>query len=532
MEAYTIILVDDEEEIREGIRKKIDWQSYGFTVVAGAENGEEALELAEKLRPDVVITDIMMPFMDGLDLVENLKKILPSTKVIIFSGFDDLEYAHRAIKLNVFEYALKPVNVTDMGKVLVRLKQQLDQEYESKRDLEILRQHYVESLPVIREQILSGLVEGRIGKEQFERNCAMTGIDIDAKGYTVALLKIDSDIKKLDLFKNHDDALIPIIVKQVADEVMEKFCKCTSFLYEDKIALIASMMSKNDIYQLILGLQEVCDEGKRIYNLILTAGIGLFCENPMDIRYARKEALSALDYSVSIGTGKAIYIGDVEPDSNIFLQFHGPDERAVISAIKMGNDEEIQELLSDIFLKLKQAMASLEQYRTYMMEIKIELIRLIQTYSLPLSEIMEDEGREGMESLMSLQDMENWATQKCLKISHLIRAERVNSSSMLIERAKQYVQERYSDNELTVEMLSQEFHVSPTYFSTLFKRITGSSFVPYLTNIRLEKAVELLNTTDDKSYMIAEKIGYSDPNYFSYVFKKKYGVSPSKFRNS
>ena len=121
---YTVILVDDEGEIREGIINKIKWNDLGFEVVGSAENGKETLELVEKLNPDVVMTDIMMPFMDGLELGEELAEKYPLTKIIIFSGFDDLEYAHKAIKLNVVEYILKPVNSNDMTETLIKLKKQ------------------------------------------------------------------------------------------------------------------------------------------------------------------------------------------------------------------------------------------------------------------------------------------------------------------------------------------------------------------------------------------------------------------------
>ena len=149
MALYRVLLVDDEEEIREGIIKKIDWESLGYTIAGDAENGLEALEKAEHLHPDVVITDIKMPFMNGLELGERLSVVMPSTKLIIFSGFDDFEYAQKAIKLNVAEYVLKPVNASELMETLKKLKQKLDREFDEKRDVEMLRRNYTDSLPVM-----------------------------------------------------------------------------------------------------------------------------------------------------------------------------------------------------------------------------------------------------------------------------------------------------------------------------------------------------------------------------------------------
>ena len=135
MDFYKVMVVDDEDEIRLGIIKKINWEALGFKVVGDGENGKDALEKAEKLQPDIVLTDIKMPFMDGLELVEKLGKVMPSTRVVIFSGADDFEYAHKAIKLNVVEYILKPINSSELTEVLKRLKDKLDKDYEEKRNL-------------------------------------------------------------------------------------------------------------------------------------------------------------------------------------------------------------------------------------------------------------------------------------------------------------------------------------------------------------------------------------------------------------
>ena len=158
MSLYRIMLVDDEEEVRKAMIRKMDWESLGFTVVGDAENGQDALEKIEQLEPDVVMTDIRMPYMDGLTLTARIREKYPSIKILIFSGYDDFEYAKQAIKLKVTEYILKPVNGEELASILNRIRISLDEEIEQRRNLSALQESYQGSLPILRELFLNDLV--------------------------------------------------------------------------------------------------------------------------------------------------------------------------------------------------------------------------------------------------------------------------------------------------------------------------------------------------------------------------------------
>ena len=162
MEAYRVLLVDDEEELRAGIRRKIDWDSLGFSLCGEAGNGQDALELAEHLNPDVVLTDIKMPFMDGLELCRRLKEQLPAVRLIVFSGFDDFEYARQAIGMNVFEYLLKPINALELSQVLARLHADMDTQRAEQQDVQALRQRYEDSLPLLRGLFYARVLDGQL----------------------------------------------------------------------------------------------------------------------------------------------------------------------------------------------------------------------------------------------------------------------------------------------------------------------------------------------------------------------------------
>lgn len=538
MNLYRIMIVDDEEEIRLGIIKKINWEANGFIVVADAENGQEALEKAEKYQPDVIMTDIKMPFMDGLELGKKLVELMPSTKIIVFSGCDDFEYAHRAIKINVVEYVLKPINSIELIEVLKRLKLQLDKEYEDKRNLETLYKHYVESLPVIREQFLVGVLEGRISDSQWNEQAENLGIDFKYDYLSVALLRADGILALENEIDNQaiqkEPTLVPISIKKIVDENMDKYSKFISLIYSDMVVIIGNFSNKEDILSFIKGINEICKIYERIMNLTISAGIGYTYTNPSNIRFSYRSAQSALDYRFILGTGKAIYIDDVEPDNSIQLQLDELEERSMLNAIKISSEEEITIAIENLFKKFKDLLLPFNQYRIYLMEIMTSILKLVQTYNLDVEEIFgENFNCYGyLEAFDSINEVQKWITCKAIKINDYIKKERINSSMLLVEKAKQYIKENYMNYDVSVEILCSKLHVSPTYFSTIFKKETGESFVNYLTTIRLEEAVKLLNTTDDKTYIIAEKVGYPEANYFSYVFKKKFGVSPSKYRKN
>lgn len=538
MNLYRIMIVDDEEEIRLGIIKKIDWEANGFIVVGDAENGQDALEKAEKLQPDVIMTDIKMPFMDGLELGKKLVELMPSTKIIVFSGCDDFEYAHKAIKINVVEYVLKPINSAELIEVLVRLKEQLDREYNEKRNLETLYKHYIKSLPVIREQFLVGAIEGRINEEQWHEQMEELGIEFKYKHLTVGIIQADGTLsfeENLNSFSGQkESALTPISIKKIVDENMGKYCKFISFIYSGMVIVMGNFEKKEDILLFIKGINEVCKVYKRIMSLTISAGIGYVYSNPSQIRFSYRTAQNALDYRFILGAGKAIYIDDVEPDNSIQLQLDEKEERSMLNAIKISSEDEISEAIDSLFKKTEDLLLPFNQYRIYLMEIMTSLLKLVQTYAFDIEEIFGENfnAYSYLESFNSIHEVKKWIIEKAIRINSYIKRERINSSMMLIEKAKQYIKENYSDYDISVEKLCSKLHVSPTYFSTMFKKETGTSFVNYLTATRLEEAVKLLNTTDDKTYMIAEKVGYPEANYFSYVFKKQFGVSPSKYRKN
>lgn len=542
MDLYRIILVDDEAEVRESIIKKINWQEAGFQVVGDAENGEEALELVSQLEPDVVLSDIKMPYMDGLTLAERIKQKYPSIKMVIFSGFDEFEYAKKAIQLNIIEYILKPVNVEELTGILKKIKKNLDEEIAQKRNVELLRENYKKSLPIIREQFLNELIRRKVSAETITDRMREYEINLlAAKKWVVAAVNIETPEagEEGSLSLHQERELIPISVRQMIKQAAGRYCRCVTFTssWDMELVLISAIDENNSQTGLIDVLGDLCKEIKRVLKVPVTIGIGQSCTALTGIPGAYQSAREAVGYKTAVGTGTTIYIHDMEPVTTGKLLWESGEEARLFSAIKFGPPDKIEQTVRDILDHMEEVKVHASQHQAYMLSVTNSVIQLMQQYDLELNTVMgagigaaPSPDASAFWSGMKKEDFGPWLRSAALGMNKLISQEREDSRKRLIEQAKEYISENYTDPELSVEKICRHLHMSPAYFSTIFKKETGQAYISYLTDMRLNKAVELLTGTADKTYVIAAKVGYQEQNYFSYVFKKKFGISPTKYR--
>lgn len=524
MEEYRVLLADDEEEIRSGISRKIDWTSLGFRLVGEAGNGEEALELADQLRPDVVLTDIKMPFLDGLELCRRLRVSQPGARLVVFSGFDDFEYARQAMSLGVSEYILKPINAQELRQVLEKLRDQLDRQRLERRDMETLRRRYEESLPVLRELFYTRLLSGQLRPEQVQDRAARYEIDLPPGLWTAALVHVDGD-------EGERDELLLLSVQSFLEKHFALAgCAARVVLYGDMAALLVHLDREDRLYPLLEELERLSRLSQSYLGFRLTTGVGLVCRGPEELDRSAEGARSALDYRVLAGGGRVIYIGDLEPQSAADPSFEEEDQRALSAAVKMGTREQAEAVIRELMERLRRA--PLSKCDLFLLEVVTCLVRLTRSGGLPVEEVFGQgfTGAVSVSDFSSLEELGDWLAERCGRLHDLLGRRRSDSAWQMVERAKDYIAGHYTDEQLSVEALCAHIHLSPTYFSTLFKREVGMSFTAYVTQVRMEEAARLLRETDEKTYRIAEATGYSDPNYFSYVFKRHYGLSPSKFR--
>lgn len=530
MELYNILLVDDETDVLEAMKKKIDWEALGFCLAGTAENGQEALEMAEQLHVDVVMTDIKMPYMDGLTLCKKLKENYRNIKVVIYSGFDDFEFAREAVHLEAEEYLLKPISSKDMENVFGKIKKKLDEEFNQHRNVNKLYEYYRKSLPAMQEQFVMGVLEGKITGERLKNMMEMYELDLNAPYYVVVNLYAEAAVKEQS---EKTAQLLNFSLRDMAEEYLKEKMSFYCINYLDEVIFIFMLQEDKEIENVLYHVDQICKMGSRVLDVQVTGAVGQPCNSLDTLLSSYQEAKTAMEYRTILGGSQVLYIKDIEPNPQDSVAFMEYDFQNLVRAVKIGDRKETDEAIQSFMDSLRNGCITPNQYQLICMELSTELMKIGRSYKLRTKQIFgagEHIPWQELYKHLSVDELESWLREICNNLRHTLRHERSDSTIRLTEQAKAYIGEHYKENDLSVETLCHQLNVSAAYFSTIFKKEVGLSFVAYLTKIRLEHAVELLRTTEDKTYVIAEAVGYTEPNYFSYVFKKQYGISPSKYR--
>ncbi|MDO5411665.1 MAG: response regulator [Lachnospiraceae bacterium] len=528
MDRYTVLLVDDEEEVIQVIMKKINWEGLGFSVIGYANNGIKALEMVEEFQPDVVMTDIKMPYMNGMELSGHIKADFPATKILIFTGFDEFEYAKEAVHLEVEEYILKPVNSIELTNVFTQLKIKLDQEFNEKRNVEILQKYYMESLPLLQINFYSTLIEGRI--QEHELSKYLSDYQLSFEGPFFCCLVIHTAAGK-DA-KNMNPLLLSTSVQKQADEHLGEKWRAKCFAYLGNTILITQLNHENDVSDLTDECDHFCRYMHRIIGADVTVGIGPVCKNILSLSQSYISAREAVSYRVIYGSCRAINMKEIAPqEMSSSDSMNDADFSRLFKMIRMGSAEDITEAVNVCLNHISFPVKSLQQYHIAVMELVSALYRFSINNDISLDDFSGDmKNLYGTLLDMDQESLQAWLTDISFSFHEKLISARSKSTQSFVLKAKEYVHNNYSDEELSLDHVCDALGLSNSYFSTIFKKETGMSFIGYLTDYRMKRAARLLIETNEKSYIIAQSVGYSDPNYFSYVFKRNFGTAPSKYR--
>ncbi|OKP84525.1 response regulator [Paenibacillus sp. P32E] len=544
---YKLILAEDEEDVREGIIAQIDWEHYGFEVVDQAENGREAADSIDRLLPDVVVTDIQMPFMNGLQLAEWIRSRHPNTKIIILTGYDEFEYAQKAIKLQIDEYILKPFSAQELIDVLLKVRVTIEAEIAEKENVFVLSEHYRKSLPVLREQFLSSLVSRRLPAAEIAEKSAEYGIELSGARFQASVIRVDyireggeetvATKRPVSLRDTGERNLQLFAVLNIAEEICQKHGFGKVFIYRDDVVLLSVSEDRDEAVitsRTYAILEEIRQNVQRFLKLTVTAGSGTACHSPALLSHSFNDALQALDYRLILGNNRVIWIEDVESRVGRMLAYDELTQQSLIRTIKLGTLQELREVVDELFGGLDAALVSTQEYQIFLLEIITTILRVAKESGSEMS----DFNGLGFSSLTEIQKFNNmgeareWIIGVCSRLMDSIASERQSSYKQLIDQAKDYIRSHYEESDISIGRVCQHLHISTGYFSSIFKKEMKMTFVSYLLQIRLEAAKELLRSTELKAFEIAERIGFADPNYFSFCFRKKYGQSPKEYKNS
>lgn len=532
MDKYKVVLADDEAEVLNSIRRNISWDELGFEIVGALFNGKDVMELLETQEADLLITDIRMPFMDGMDLLKHVRKKYPQMKLVIISGYDDFNYAKEAMTYDVTDYILKPINASELEEALKKIKNILDQVMEEKKNIHILERQYIANLPIIRENLLNRIISGNIQEENLEEeldNCAV-GI-ARARFWTVALIQIER-IESRDGEEPMERQLGDVYIRSL---IKEKCISCHAYAAFYNLmgeCVIFGMKEKEQMEQILFSLNEMAKESRRVMGVHLAIGVGKVKERLLECKESFEEAREALLYRKMTGDGNVIYMEDIDTTQSDGISLDRNMVDDLVTSIKFGKEENILNVLKQIKKQILQGTMRKSDYQAYCIQILNALVMLMQQQGIEAESIFGG-APDYLNILIHYDQPEkflSWMEESSLKIGQACEGQRDSKEKTIVEVAQEHIQQEYQDPEISLEQVSAKVGLTPTYFSSLFKKETGESFVEYLTGMRMKEAMRRLRDTDEKIYVIAEQTGYPDAGYFSHVFKKRFGFSPIQYR--
>lgn len=531
---YSIIIVEDEVDVRKAIIDIVEWDKLGFRLVGETGNGQEALTLIEEDSPDVIITDIKMPFMGGITLAERVREINPVTKIVFLTGFDDFGYAISAIKLNVIDYLLKPISAQKLTETLISIKEKLDEERQEIRDMERLKEGYNENLDLRKTSFLISMITDEAPAEEdntFSLQMAYEyGLRLLGERFLLFVLSFDSPSLTDAAVPVDDIEFLKFSVTCSLCTIAEKYLDGEIFIYGSVIVGILSDSAKNlEAYSDIL-INEIHQSIPHFYGFTATIGVSNPYSDISQTRNAFLAARGAINYRMVLGDGKIIYLSDVEKGQSYVPVFSDTRDTQLRSIIKAGSKDELTAFVDEIFAEMKERTASQESYRICLIEMYGAVLRTLKNVSGSIKGLAGDLAfREDIFG-QHHDKQRSWLEGVCHEAMDHIRKQQKTSAGVFVEKGYDYMKKNYAYPDISLKTVSGFLHISASYFSSIFKKETGQSFTDALIEIRMEAARELLLTTGLKIFEIAERAGYSDQHYFSYCFKKYFGKSPGDMR--
>lgn len=528
-----VFLAEDEFIIREGIKNNIDWQAHGYEFCGEASDGELAFPLIQKTRPDILITDIKMPFVDGLALSRLVKKELPETEIIILSGYEEFDYAKEAIQIGVARYLLKPIN----GETLLQEIDSVAEIILGKQKEKEIRERYQKEMEEnsLRDQmdLFQHLVTGDCSMEELLSVADKLDLKIMAPWYSIVLLKIQS--MKHD-YEEYSGSIV------VVDERIVKLAEPEHVLIFDRALEGRAFLFKADSEEELLAYQkEYLGDVKEVLsgyaNLRYFGGIGTPVNRLREIPASFEDASHAfahrylvaesciLDSSLLMQEGAAeqedFRISAVNPEQI--------DRAKMQEFLRTGDLDEVIYFVDEFFGKLDGGAMKSRIFRQYItMDAYFSIVDFLKGLGLQKDEIEAPDQDSSI-----LQDEKNSMDYivRIMEKALVLREKKASSRyEDVVSEVIHYIEDNYAQEELSLNLLASHVNFSPNHLSMIFSQQTGQTLIRYLTDYRMNRAKELLRCSSKKSSVISMEVGYKDPHYFSYLFKKTQGMTPTQYR--
>lgn len=529
-----VFLVEDEILIRNGIKKGIQWEREGLSFVGEASDGELAYPMIIKTKPDILITDIKMPFMDGFELSKAVLRELPDTKVIILSGYGEFGYAQEAIKMGVQEYLLKPISSKRLLVAIKEVAEIIDKEREERMLLEKYSKEMEENVRRNIQCFFTMLVTEQVPMSAALEQGRQLGMDLSAEKYNMILFKI----RKKDHEAEYSEGVVEVL------EQIQKYVETQNyvFVYERGAEGVAFLIKGDSSEELNEEIAKFCKYLIKLIegydNLEYYAGVGKMVSRLRELRDCYNEADKVFSSRFVENWNRVVYQGNYLPgavaDIDIYNVYSVEDSRKMIRQfLRNGTLDEVPSFIKGYFGKNSQDNLRSLMMRQYIcMDIYFSVIAFGEEIQLSKEELIENCGEiKGLtEHIVGLDTTKQYIRELLENVLLLRDSASGRKYSDILLKAKSYITENYMQEDMSLNRLASHVNMSPSYFSSVFSQESGMTFVEYLTEVRMDKAKELLMCSNQKTSEIGYQVGYKDSHYFNYIFKKTQKCSPKEYR--
>lgn len=535
-----VFLVEDEMLIRQSVKNSIQWEKEGYEFVGEAGDGELALPMILKEKPDIVITDIRMPFMDGLELSKLIRQELPEVKIIILSGYDEFEYAKEAIKIGVVEYLLKPISSAKLLETLKEVSSTIQQEKEEKGLREIYQQEMQENIELKKIKFFGELISGNLSLADAVNEGKKYEMNLSAGVYQIILFK----------FLNQGSSAEEVEILLQAYEKIETAMSELSFVsrFQRSVNGWAFLLTADDEkemesrkIQVITALEEIVRQHKSIEYF---GGIGMPVFRLREVKNSFEDADKAFSGRFTYETNQIITSSEIKMAGNEDFETDSFGDleqihQAVEKFLNNGTLEEVHSFVKACLQEIpEESFRSLMVRQYIMMDIYVAVMSFSEKLqnengSAPEGKQLEENGEQlkrAVSTAESVKDIEIYVEhliEKAIEIRNTVSGRRYSD---IMEMSQNLIKEKYMTEDISLNSVAAHVGMSPSYFSTIFSREMDQTFVEYLTQVRMEKAKELLVCSSMKTSEVGYEVGYKDPHYFSFIFKKTQGCSPKEYR--
>lgn len=519
-----VMLVDDEENTRKLLKLLVNWEDLGFTISGEASSGQEALHMMDEIRPDLVITDVRMPYMDGLEFSKLALQVYPNLKIIVLTAYEDFSSAQQSVQMGVSAFLLKPIKRDSLTSALNSIAKKIAEEQDIQQEYAHIQEQLGQMRETLQEKFLSELLIASIPEDELKQKIQYFSLESIEKQVQAAVITLRGEPENMDGEKR-------ILYSIAAIDLVKQFFEDDSqaYVFSDYLGnIVIAYTGSSGSFEIVM---------ERLKNILssklpgrVSAGIGTLRNGLHGLPKSYQEACMALKYCIIYGDRIVLSykdVGTVDPDDT--EQDKSLDEIEFL--VRAGLQKEAVEAIHRSLVQ--QSLADIEDINA----IRIKSINIITLLfniatelhvSLPAQEF----GKSYMEmiSLNNISDIEERLIQTADSLTSATRKIRKKKSGQQIAMVMEYIDEHLSDPTLGLASLSAHFYLNPSYLSRTFKHQAGYSIVEYLTDRRIRKAQELLQGSDKMAYEIGAEVGIPDPNYFGKCFKKYAGCSIQEFR--